>query len=147
TLRSFDHEAAEPWMRAISDLVRVGVVKVMQVGALDAGSMEWLIAQLSGRLSDEQCKAIREKAGGNPFFCEELVRYYYRRRGWQADEYEMELPISLTAVLDQHLAQVGERCRRLLTKAAVLGGDFTFPLIAAMEGVESPDEEMELVDA
>ncbi|MBV9690423.1 MAG: tetratricopeptide repeat protein, partial [Ktedonobacteraceae bacterium] len=63
------------------------------------------------------------------------------------DDVIPHLPETITAVLDLRLARLSPACHRLLSKAAVLGGSFPFPIIYAMEhstlgaGAQNLDED------
>ncbi len=57
------------------------------------------------------------------------------------------LPETITAVLDLRLAYLSSACRRLLSKAAVLGGSFEFPLICSIEAPGSDEDTvLELIE-
>src|SRR5438093_8895635 len=56
------------------------------------------------------------------------------------------LPETITAVLDLRLSRLSPACQRLLSRAAVLGGSFEFPIIAAMESGPSGSSEDTVLD-
>ena len=77
--------------------------------------------------------AVRElvvsRAEGNPFFIEELTRYL-RERGDAAD-----LPDTVQDLLAARIDRLRDPLKRLLQVAAVLGREFTAPLLQAVAGV------------
>jgi len=89
---------------------------------------------------------IAERAAGNPFFVEETVLALvdsralegtlgsYRLRDGEAD---VVVPGSLHAVLAARIDQLGERQKSVLQMAAVIGPEFSIPLLAAISGYES----------
>ncbi len=72
-----------------------------------------------------------EHSGGNPFFCEELLRTLFERsiivqspRGWSAPDEppaEFRMPARLTPLLAERLDRLAPDARALLERAAVVG--------------------------
>ncbi|MGH2479983.1 MAG: hypothetical protein ACRDHW_10045, partial [Ktedonobacteraceae bacterium] len=88
---------------------------------------------------------ISKRASGNPFFAEELARGATVGDLSPALDATGKLPDTITAVLEQRLARITEKCLRMLERAAVLGDAFLFDTICAMASGGAPvDEEMVL---
>jgi adenylate cyclase len=97
---------------------------------LGAGS---LTAELSGRIAD--------RAAGNPFFVEEIVRDLaergvlqgqpgdYQRRG---DAVDVDVPATLQATIGARIDRLGTSAKRTLNAAAVIGERFDAGLLAAL---------------
>jgi class 3 adenylate cyclase len=88
---------------------------------------------------------IAERAGGNPFFAEEMVRDLAERGvlGGQSGAYlstaevgEVDVPITLQATIAARIDRLDAQAKRTLSAAAVLGARFTLDLLAAL-GVEA----------
>jgi DNA-binding SARP family transcriptional activator/Tfp pilus assembly protein PilF len=117
-------------------------------------------------LSDEQIRAIvanvpdvpltlaediQQRARGNPFFAEELARTFGKPPDAVSglgthDHQPTVLPETISAVLDLRLSRLSSPCLALLRRAAVLGSDFTFDMITAMEPNVDEDEVLELLE-
>jgi class 3 adenylate cyclase len=84
---------------------------------------------------------IAERAAGNPFFAEEMVRDLAERgvlRGEPgaylsaADVGEVNVPITLQATIAARIDRLDAPAKRTLSAAAVLGARFTLDLLAAL---------------
>jgi len=92
---------------------------------------------------------IRERAGGNPFFTEEVVQSLFEAgvlggaRGAHRlvrPVERLEIPASVQSILAARIDRLGEREKTVLQIAAVIGKDFSEPVLARI--VESPEEEL-----
>jgi len=96
---------------------------------------------------DPSVAALGEKvlarAGGNPFFIEELVqsmaqrgRLVGRRGAYEADERvtAVELPPTIQAVLSSRIDRLQESDRHVLQAAAVIGREFSGMVLARLTG-------------
>jgi class 3 adenylate cyclase len=100
---------------------------------------------------------IAERAAGNPFFAEEMVRDLAERgvlRGNRgiyvstADGAEVSVPATLQATIAARIDRVGPRAKRTLSAAAVIGSRFSRGLLETL-GVDSALEDLvggELID-
>jgi class 3 adenylate cyclase len=88
---------------------------------------------------------IVEKAAGNPFFAEEIVRELAERgvlhgeRGGYvstADVSEVSVPATLQATIAARIDRLDPKAKRTLCAAAVLGARFTLDLLTAL-GIEA----------
>ena len=88
---------------------------------------------------------IAERAAGNPFFAEEMVRDLAERgvlRGQSgaylsaAEVGEVNVPITLQATIAARIDRLDAQAKRTLSAAAVLGARFTLDLLTAL-GVEA----------
>ena len=88
---------------------------------------------------------ILRKSEGNPFFLEEVVRTLIDRGivqrdaselGWVAVKSfeEIDIPNNLQALLLARIDRLKPEARRTLQLAAVIGRNFTYPLLRAMSG-------------
>ncbi len=90
-------------------------------------------------------QTIAERAAGNPFFAEEIVRELVERgvlRGdpgaylSAAEVGEVSVPVTLQATIAARIDRLDAIAKRTLTAAAVLGARFTLDLLTAL-GVEA----------
>jgi tetratricopeptide (TPR) repeat protein len=146
TCRENELTSKHPLRSLLAHMQREHAVEILHVKPLTDDQVGALVAHLPR----EMVHRIRTQAAGNPFFAEELA---HSSRiddvGLMATPGEMQqlpredLPVTVTAALNQRLNKLSERCQQLLSKAAVLGGSFGFNLISAMEaGSASTDEDV-----
>lgn len=127
----------------LTDLKRERVVETVSLEPLSNEQIATLVTQIAQptlSLPEPIVEVIQDRAAGNPFFAEELVRGVEIRSG------TIPLPASISAAIDLRVSHLSKACHRLLSKAAVLGGSFEFPLIQAMEstgaaGTQEADED------
>jgi len=127
----------------LTDLKRERVVETVSLEPLSKEQIATLVTQIAQPtlfLPEPIVEVIQDRAAGNPFFAEELVRGVEIRSG------TIPLPASISAAIDLRVSHLSKACHRLLSKAAVLGGSFEFPLIQAMEstgaaGTQEADED------
>ncbi len=129
------------WMPSLS-------VDEIRLEPLGAEAMRELVGRLLGddpQLTD-LAGEVAGRAGGNPFFAEELVRTldesgkltgtrgHYRAA--QAD-FEIEVPDTVHAVLAARIDRLGERSKQVLQTASVLGRSFRADVVRAAARLES----------
>jgi len=115
-------------------------------------------------LSESLLQDIQLRAAGNPLFAEELARVapltlpvelgasLYPSHLVQAHSIGSHLPDTIGSLFDLRLGKLSSSCQQLLSKASVLGGHFSFPVLVAMatpasEGSErDEDRVVDLLD-
>jgi class 3 adenylate cyclase/tetratricopeptide (TPR) repeat protein len=97
---------------------------------------------------ERQRNQIDARAGGNPFFIEELLRALVDdgnligERGAYRLVREIEeqaVPSTVQAVIAARLDRLGEREKQLLQTAAVIGHEFTEPVLSRVAGLSAPE--------
>src|SRR5207249_829210 len=123
--------------KALGELVRQGLLLLLPLGPLDSQAAEQHIhALLPGILPQGLAQTLLNRAEGNPFFLEELVRVLALNRQLVLHEgtWHMtarvapSLPNSITLAVRQRLDELNIPCRELLRVAALFGRKF--PLLA-----------------
>ena len=103
-----------------------------------------LSAELLGRglVSRRTRRAVTERAAGNPFFAEEIVRDLSERdvlvggRGCYLcvdAPADVHVPRTLQAVIAARIDRLDPAAKRTLNAAAVIGSRFTPDMLAALE--------------
>ena len=128
-------------------LARVHGAQTIALGPLSDPETAALVAELLG--PDPSVGAlghkITERAAGNPFFAEEIVRELAERgvldgeRGGYvstADVGEVSVPATLQATIAARIDRLDPAAKRTLSAAAVLGARFTLDLLTAL-GVDA----------
>ena len=84
---------------------------------------------------------IHERTGGNPFFTEEVVQSLIESGALQGTRgnyrlvtpiARLQVPPTVQALLAARIDRLGEREKHVLQVAAVIGKDFSEPLLAAV---------------
>jgi DNA-binding CsgD family transcriptional regulator len=144
--------------RAILSMNRERLFHSLPLKRLAEGEVAQMVAQALSRDDRPVAPAgvtevVYQKTGGNPFFVEEVVHYLMGRgavvlgrEGWEVRDVALvDLPVSVRAVVGERLEKLGEEAQGVLAWAAVVGQEFTLPLLQEVAGLE---EEMllEVVD-
>jgi DNA-binding CsgD family transcriptional regulator/tetratricopeptide (TPR) repeat protein len=135
-------KALQAATRALGELVRQGLLLILPLGPLSTeAATQHLQHLLPGTLPEGVAEPLLDRAGGNPFFLEELVRMLTLKRQlvqdkgtWYARGGSMgkqELPESITLAIRQRLQALSDACLNLLRTASLFG--HTFPLNALIE--------------
>ncbi|OBI35055.1 AAA family ATPase [Mycobacterium colombiense] len=140
-------------------LTRVPGAQTIALAPLGDSDIASLIDELLG--SDpsvgELAGIIAERAAGNPFFAEEMVRELAQRgvlageRGGylrRVDVAEVRVPATVQATIEARIDRLSAAAKRTLNAASVIGGRFDAELLAAL-GIDVVDDELlgaELID-
>ncbi len=129
---------AEKARQILAELMRQGLLLLLPLGALPpAAALAHIGALLPGKLAEGLAEELLARAGGNPFFLEELVRtlclsqrLVMREGVWQTTTSVLSTlwPERVTLVLQERLQ--GLACRELLQAAALLGQTFALEPVA-----------------
>jgi class 3 adenylate cyclase len=140
-------------------LTRVHGAQTIALGPLDDSDTTKLIGELLG--SDPSvgglAAIITDRAAGNPFFAEEMVRELAQRgalvgeRGryvFRADVAEVSVPETVQAAVEARIDRLNTPAKRTLNAASVIGARFDTGLLAAL-GIDAVLDELlgaELID-
>ena len=133
-------------------LTRVHGAQTIALAPLSDSETAALVSELLGpdpsvgRLG----QTIAERAAGNPFFAEEMVRELAERgvlRGQPgaykstAEAAEVSVPATLQATIAARIDRLDPQAKRTLSAAAVIGSRFDFDLLTAL-GIEPVDPDL-----
>ena len=140
-------------------LTRAPGAQTIALAALADSDTTALLGELLG--SDpsvgELAAIIAERAAGNPFFAEEMVRELVQRgvlageRGdyvCRADVAELSVPATVQAAIEARIDRLDTAAKRTLNAASVIGARFGTELLAAL-GIDAVVDELlnaELID-
>jgi hypothetical protein len=140
-------------------LTRVHGAQTIALAPLADSDTAALLAELLG--SDpsvgQLAAIIAERAAGNPFFAEEMVREFVERgvltgeRGGhvcRADVAELSVPATVQAVIEARIDRLNTRAKQTLSAASVIGARFWAELVTAL-GIDAVFDELldaELID-
>jgi class 3 adenylate cyclase/predicted ATPase len=106
----------------------------ISLAPLDRSQVREMVAELSARhaLSDQIVEGVAERTGGVPLFVEEVTRLLLER-GEQGGS--QVIPPTLQQSLTARLDRLGT-ARNVAQIGAVIGRDFTYPLLRAVTGID-----------
>ena len=151
--RDAEHETTIRPLIAAAEKYRDRPVDI-QLRPLSEAEGQLLVDQLLEHTFDEAQalkRRIAERAEGNPFYAEEIVRMLIDQGGltrkddaWQvtprANELVRKVPGTLNGLILARFDRLPESLRQTLQKAAVLGASFPVSLIQGLNGAESPSK-------
>jgi class 3 adenylate cyclase/DNA-binding SARP family transcriptional activator/tetratricopeptide (TPR) repeat protein len=134
-----------------ADWMRRSYYEQLPLAALERDQTARLVEALSGRdpSLDGLADLIAERTGGNPFFIEEVVQGLVDSGGLEGarGDYrlahaidEIEIPVSVQALLAARIDRLPQREKAVLQCAAVIGREFSEPILRRVTG--HPEEEL-----
>ena len=97
-----------------------------------------------GRVESGLLRMVRERAGGNPFYVEELIRHFLElgiigpsEGGWRLSKEPGvdDVPPGIEPLIAARLDRLGPAARRVAQSAAVIGRSFQRDLLLALPGL------------
>ncbi len=156
TYRDLESEVSERFSQSLAGFVRRPEAAMIALSPHSESEVGDLLLALSGHPPPPGIVgAIYAESDGNALFVEEVFRHLVESGGlldergaFRADLRvdELDVPASLRLVIDRRLARLGERTRRMLGLAAVIGRYFPYDVVQAV-GVLEPDELLDAVEA
>lgn len=138
----------------IAELAQVANVQFLNLAGLSAGELSRIAENTLGSpISVALQEWVEERADGNPFFAEQLLRYLFenkllRQHGnghyYAGPEAETLLPTDVRAVLVARLDGLSREVREMVQMAAVLGREFDIRLLAGM--LNKTDRLMDMIE-
>jgi len=133
-------------------LTRSHGAQTIALAALADSDTAALLGELLGSdpSVDELAAIIAERAAGNPFFAEEMVRELAQRgvlageRGGyvcRADVTEVSVPATVQATIEARIDRLSAPARKTVTAASVIGARFEAELLAAL-GIDAVVDEL-----
>jgi class 3 adenylate cyclase len=140
-------------------LMRVHGAQTIALAPLGDSDAAALIGELLGLDTSvgQLVEMIAERADGNPFFAEEMVRELVQRgvlageRGdyiCRTDVAEVSVPATVQAAIEARIDRLNNQAKRIVHAASVIGARFEAELLAALEADAVLDELLaaELID-
>ncbi len=158
TYRDSELFASHPLSDTLASLRRADVDRIHMVGLEDVEIVE-MTERVAGHELEQTAvdlaHAVRRETDGNPFFAIEILRHlgetglvHQDASGrWvpDADLHTMDLPQSVREVVGQRVDRLGEKVRRVLSQASIIGREFDIDLLAKVAEVDE-DSLLDLVD-
>ena len=119
----------------------------IRLAALSANDCETLVSSLFGEsaaaLPTELRRFVIERAGGNPFYLEEIVRSLVEsgvltrgEDGWSCSDAvtTLDVPLTIQGLLLSRLDRLPPEVRRVTQEASVLGVEFSHAMLQSVGG-------------
>jgi|GEM_PF-791277 len=138
--------SAATMVKILGELVRQKLLTILPLAALDSSvAIQHLQNLLPGKRDEHLEQILLTRAGGNPFFLEELVQALTRSHAiiqqggtWlPSRSIENELPSDILLAVKQRLQELSQTCLDILRTASLFGR--TFPKDALLRVIESND--------
>ena len=139
--RDAEIDADHPLSELVADLRREGMIERVSLTGLDERGVGALISSEGHNAVSAFVRTLHETTDGNPFFVEEVMRHLietgvvFEREGrWSSalTPDEIGVPQGVKDVIARRLAGLSEYCRETLSRAAVLGREFSFAVMQQM---------------
>jgi DNA-binding SARP family transcriptional activator len=126
---------------ALQRLTQQHLLDRVALPGLEDADIAALSDSLTGEpLAPELVQAIREEAGGNPFFVQEIVRHLSEAdRTDGVRSLRADVPEGVREVVNLRLARLEDACVRLLTLAAVIGIEFELAPLERVSDLQGED--------
>jgi class 3 adenylate cyclase/tetratricopeptide (TPR) repeat protein len=145
TVLNFRPEYRAAWMSR-------SYYRQLALAPLGAEAIEEMLADLLGSdpSLDGLSELVRERTQGNPFFIEELVQSLVEAGSLEGERgayrlvrpvAEAAVPASVQAVLSARIDRLPRREKAVLQAAAVIGKEFSEPVLAHVFGLAQPELE------
>ncbi len=159
TFRSSELSVTPALRETLATLWRHQGVSRVELGGLDASSVESLLAAATGRSVDAEVSGLAEivhrETSGNPFFVTEVLRHLLDT-GILVEAQDdgpgpaaldrIDLPTSVREVVSGRVARLGADAERVLSTAAVVGRVFDLELLAEATQM-APEPLLDVLDA
>lgn len=140
--RSAPPDRSDALVTTMTQLYRLDGVRRIDLTPLGAEDIaEYVIAETGAPVGRARAASsiLRDQSGGNAFYLREVLRDVEAHGG--LDGLDPLLAVTPQTVRDLYagrLAELDEECRLLIEIAAVIGADFSVPVLAHVAGLEVP---------
>jgi tetratricopeptide (TPR) repeat protein len=150
TYRNIEVDRSHPLSSSLAELKRLPSFSRVILRGLNADEVKRMLAGLAGeQVPWGLTEVVHRQTEGNPLFVQEVVRYLAEVGGLVQDKsrwlpskdtpVEMRIPDGLRDVIGKRLSSMSETCNRLLTIAAVIGGEFCLEVLQKVSGMSDED--------
>jgi class 3 adenylate cyclase len=158
TYRSTDLDRTHPLAAMLADLRRDESTTRVALDGLTTDGVAELLERAAGHDLDPAgvalAEALSSETAGNPFFVGEIVRHLVesgalvvRDGRWTSDLTldAVGLPEGVREVVGRRISHLDDESQRLLSVAAVIGHEFSLPVLATVSGIDE-DRALDLLD-
>jgi DNA-binding CsgD family transcriptional regulator len=138
TYRDVEVSRQHPLSDTLAQLARELVLQRVLLRGLSPEDTESFIEMMAGpRPTQRLAETIYTHTEGNPFFMTEVIRSLLERGELapdaMAESESIRIPEGVREVIGRRLNRLSEQCNRALTTAAIIGRQFDFKLLHALD--------------
>ena len=143
----------------IGKLSRDKLMEVLRIVNLDKDNTASMIAGFVGanrnQISNKLVDFVYSKAGGNPFFIEEILKLMIENKNvfrmddgrWDITQVEeIEVPSSIRSMIKSKTKNLEENAKNLLGVASIIGEEFDIEVLQRASGIENEDSFFDLLE-
>jgi len=147
TYRDVEVSRRHPLSETLGTLIREQRFLRMQLSGLAEQEVGKLF-QMHAGVSPSQglVQTIHRRTEGNPLFVTEVVRALHRRESESDYESTLSLPEGVRDAIGRRLNRLSQECNQVLTTASVIGREFNFSVLQALNGDLTEESLLNLVD-
>jgi tetratricopeptide (TPR) repeat protein len=149
TYRDVELDVNRPFAKTLETLLRQRFATRVSVRRLGESGVQQLLSALGGSSPPSGLtKAVFQGTEGNPFFVEEVFRHldeegklFDADRKWRSDLRvdTLDVPEGVRLVIGRRLERLGDKARKVLTSASVIGRSFPVDLLQAVVDAAEDD--------
>ena len=132
TYRDVELSRQHPLSRTLGELTRERLFQRVLLRGLEQDDVSRFVELVSGvNPPSGMVEAVHRQTEGNPLFVTEVVRLLVQEgeltqeKAGQRDSWSVRIPEGVREVIGRRLDRLSERCNETLTKASVIGREFT----------------------
>jgi predicted ATPase len=148
--RDLELSRRHPLSEALANLARAREFQRILLRGLESGEVGYLVEAVGDiTLPIALIEEIHVRTEGNPFFVTEVMRDLAREaaeRGGDFDAVRFRIPEGVREAIGIRLNRLSEECNQALQMAAVIGREFDFALLAALNQGLSDDALLGLIE-
>ena len=148
--RDMELSRRHPLSETLATLARIRGFRRILLRGLDSGEVGRMVEAIGDiGLPSELIEEIHVRTEGNPFFVGEVTRDLAREaaeRGGDFDALKFRIPEGVREAVGIRLNKLSEECNQVLRTAAVIGREFDFQLLAALNQEVSDDALLDLTE-
>ena len=141
TYRNVEVGRQHPLAGALADLARQPGTQRIMLGGLPEADVRHVVRLAAGREpSSALVAAVFERTDGNPFFVEEVARLLASDDAidrFNVLTWDRRVPESVREVTGRRLERLSAECNQVLAIAAVVGREFSLPILERVSGLDA----------
>ena len=155
TYRDVELDVNRPFAKTLESLLRQRLAARVTLRRLNESGVQQMLSAMGGSAAPSGlAKVVFRETEGNPFFVEEVYQHlseegklFDASGAWKPDLRvdTIEVPEGVRLVIGRRLDRLGEKARKVLTAAAVIGRAFPLDLLTAILDF-SEDEVLDAVE-
>lgn len=142
-----------PLNRTLAELIRLPNISQLFLRGLPADDVKRLVARLAGfDPPDELIDVLHERTEGNPFFVVEVASLLVQdgeltREGLpESERWVAKIPQGVRLLIGRRLDRLSPECNQALAIAAIIGREFSFPILDRLLDDVSEDALIDLLE-